>query len=68
MTPATPKAKMVTLTRDQIASILIDHMGWEHEDVTVFWRAAQRECHQPGCIARDVRKYWHRVQVREGKA
>ncbi len=60
MAPATPKAKMVTLARDQIASILHD-VGWEDEDVTVFWRLARRETRAPGCLAREHRAYLARV-------
>jgi hypothetical protein len=60
MTPATPKANLVTLTRDQVASILHD-MGWEDEDVTVFWRAALREHRDPCCIARASRAEMRRV-------
>ena len=54
MAPATPKANLVTLTRDQIASILHD-MGWEDEDVTVFWRLAPRETRDPRCLDRERR-------------
>ncbi len=31
----------VTLTRKQIATILLDYMGWEHVDVRSFWKVAR---------------------------
>lgn len=60
MTPAMRKQGTVTLTRDQLASILHD-MGWEDEDVSVLWRLARREMREPGCLARERRSYWARV-------
>lgn len=32
----------VTLTREQIYTILVHHMGWEPEDVTAFWRVTKK--------------------------
>jgi hypothetical protein len=60
MTPASPKAQMVTLSRDQIASVLHD-MGWEDEDVIVFWRLARCEIRYPGCLESARRAYWSSV-------
>lgn len=45
MTSSPRQTKPVTtvaLTRRQIEDILVGQMGWEHSDVTAFWRLAQR--------------------------
>jgi hypothetical protein len=54
----------VALSRAQVASILHD-MGWEEEDVAVFWRYARREQRDPGCLARARQDYWRRIISRE---
>ena len=36
-----PKQACVTLTKAQIANILVGQMGWEAEDVTTFWKIAR---------------------------
>ncbi len=41
MTFAERKALTVTLTRQQVEDILMGQMGWEWEDVTVFWLLAE---------------------------
>lgn len=37
-----PSSGTVTLTRHQIASILVGKMGWEPVDVSAFWRLARK--------------------------
>lgn len=51
------RRETVALTRSQVEAILLD-MGWEHEDVTTFWRLARRETREPGCLDAERRKYW----------
>jgi hypothetical protein len=39
----TAKTKEVAvLTRRQVETILVEIMGWEHEDVASFWKVAKR--------------------------
>lgn len=67
MTPSRPgKATLVTLARDQVASILID-LGLEDVDIRTFWRAALREQRDPGCTRRETQQYWDRVLSLEGE-
>jgi hypothetical protein len=46
----------VTLTRTNVENILVYVMGWEHEDVTVFWRYARLDGRKPGCLERTLRR------------
>lgn len=59
MTPSShQKARRATvaLTRRDVENILVHNMGWEHEDVTAFWRLARRETREPGFLERDLRR------------
>lgn len=49
-------ATTCTLTRRQVATILIDYMGWEPDDVSAFWRLAKREAQSPRCLAHALRE------------
>jgi hypothetical protein len=57
MTSTRRKATAVTLTRDQLAAIILDHMGWQEEDLDVFWKAARRETRNPGIHAAEHAAY-----------
>jgi hypothetical protein len=45
------KTTSVTLTRQQVADIIID-MGWEPGDASAFWTLARRKHADPGYLAR----------------
>lgn len=49
------RRETVALTRADIENILVHAMGWEHEDVTTFWRLARAEMRAPGTIRRKNR-------------
>jgi hypothetical protein len=69
MTPSSRKGARratVALTRHQVEMILVHHMGWEHEDVTTFWRVALRESREPGYIARRSNKLWAKFLRHDG--
>ncbi len=45
----------VVLTRRNIMDILVSCMGWEPEDVDVFWQLARRETLSPGITSQRLR-------------
>lgn len=52
--------KTITLSRAQLRSI-VEHMGWEREDVDNLWHMALKEQESPGYHARARVRYWRRV-------
>lgn len=57
--PAARRAT-VALTRKDVANILT-FMGWEPEDVTVFWWNTRRETRNPGILEREMREELQRA-------
>jgi len=49
------RRETVVLTHQNIMDILVGCMGWEPEDVDVFWQLARRETLSPGITAQRLR-------------